>query len=124
MGSSHERWDGSGYPDGLAGEQIPLGSRIIAACEAYATMRSERPYRARLGHEQACEELRRASGLQFDPDVVQALLTELAESGEAPAAHPAAQSAAADGDPRREQGYALSRRTHPCAIVGHGRSAR
>ena len=114
VGSSHERWDGSGYPDGLAGEQIPLGSRIIAACEAYATMRSERPYRARLGHEQACEELRRASGLQFDPDVVQALLTELAESGEAPAP----ESAAAGAEPRREPRCTLPHRTHPCTQRG------
>ncbi|TMK95521.1 MAG: diguanylate cyclase [Actinobacteria bacterium] len=112
--SSHERWDGGGYPDGLAGEQIPLGSRVIAACDAYEAMRSERPYRARLGHGAACEELRRASGLQFDPDVVQALLTELAEAGEAPAA----ESAAASTEHRRQQRCTLAHRTDPCAQHG------
>ena len=77
-------------------------------------MRSKRPYRAALGHEQACTELRRASGSQFDPDVVQALLAELAECGEPPAA----ESAAAGAEPRREQRRALPHRTHPCAPCG------
>jgi diguanylate cyclase (GGDEF)-like protein len=115
VASSHERWDGGGYPDGLAGNQIPLGSRIIAACDAYLAMRSERPYRARLGHEDACEELRRASGLQFDPDVVRALLTELGGSSEAPADEIVV---AAGSEPQREQRWALPPRTHPRAQQG------
>jgi diguanylate cyclase (GGDEF)-like protein len=68
--SSHERVDGNGYPDGLHGEAIPLGARIIAVCDAYDAMVAERPYRPRIGAEQALEELRRCAGTQFDPLVV------------------------------------------------------
>ena len=72
--SSHERWDGAGYPDGLAGEQIPLGSRIIFACDAFEAMTSaERPYRLPMSTELALEELHRCAGTQFDPRVVEAL---------------------------------------------------
>jgi two-component system cell cycle response regulator len=70
----HERWDGSGYPDGLSGEEIPLGSRIISACDAWRAMRSDRAYRAALSEEEASIELRACSGSQFDPRVVDALL--------------------------------------------------
>jgi two-component system cell cycle response regulator len=70
--SSHERYDGAGYPDGLAGEEIPLGARIVAVCDAYHAMTSHRPYRAARGHEEALEELRRCAGGQFDPSVVEA----------------------------------------------------
>jgi HD-GYP domain-containing protein (c-di-GMP phosphodiesterase class II) len=70
--ASHERWDGAGYPDGLAGEQIPLGSRIIFACDAFEAMTSaERPYRVPVSPEVAMEELRRCAGSQFDPRVVE-----------------------------------------------------
>jgi len=72
--SSHERWDGSGYPDGLRGEQIPRGARIILACDAYDAMRSNRPYRAPLTQRRALEEMQRCAGSQFDPQVVEALL--------------------------------------------------
>ena len=68
--SSHERFDGNGYPDGLAGRAIPLGSRIIAVCDAYDAMVSDRPYRGSLGSAQALAELRRCAGDQFDPEVV------------------------------------------------------
>ena len=72
--ASHERWDGAGYPDGLAGEQIPLGSRIIFACDAFEAMTSaERPYRVPVSTELALEELRRCAGTQFDPRVVEVL---------------------------------------------------
>jgi HD-GYP domain-containing protein (c-di-GMP phosphodiesterase class II) len=70
----HEHWDGSGYPDGLAGHKIPLGSRIILACDAYNAMITSRPYRAAMAHEEAIDQLRRGSGRQFDPEVVEALL--------------------------------------------------
>jgi HD-GYP domain-containing protein (c-di-GMP phosphodiesterase class II) len=76
----HERWDGAGYPDGLAGEDIPLGSRIILACDALHAMISDRPYRPALSHETAIEELRRNAGTQFDPRVVDALLALLEEA--------------------------------------------
>jgi HD-GYP domain-containing protein (c-di-GMP phosphodiesterase class II) len=73
----HERWDGRGYPDGRSEDSIPLGSRIIAVCDAYGAMCSERPYRPALSHEHACGELRAGAGTQFDPEVVRAFLTEV-----------------------------------------------
>jgi diguanylate cyclase (GGDEF)-like protein len=76
----HERWDGAGYPDKLAGEAIPLGSRIILACDALHAMTSDRPYRSALSPEAAVAELRRHSGTQFDPRVIEALLAVLDES--------------------------------------------
>ena len=72
--ADHERWDGLGYPLGLAGEAIPIASRITFACDAYHAMVSDRPYRAAMSHANAVEELRRNSGTQFDPRVVEALL--------------------------------------------------
>jgi putative nucleotidyltransferase with HDIG domain len=75
----HERWDGTGYPDGLAGTAIPLGSRIILACDAYNAMITERPYRHPMTDAQAADELRANAGTQFDPDVVETLLDVLAE---------------------------------------------
>ena len=73
----HERWDGAGYPDGLAGEAIPIGARIILACDAYHAMTSDRPYRRAMSADAAREELRRHAGTQFDPAVVDALLAVL-----------------------------------------------
>jgi diguanylate cyclase (GGDEF)-like protein/putative nucleotidyltransferase with HDIG domain len=73
----HERWDGGGYPDGLAGEQIPLGSRIIIAADTYHAITSDRPYRAAKSHEAAIEELTRCAGSQFDPRVTAALIGHL-----------------------------------------------
>jgi diguanylate cyclase (GGDEF)-like protein len=73
----HERWDGDGYPDGLAGEDIPLGSRIILACDALHAMTSDRPYRKAMSLDEAHAELRRHAGSQFDPRVVEALLEVL-----------------------------------------------
>ena len=69
--SSHERWDGDGYPDRLAGEQIPLGSRIIFVCDAYEAMTESRSYRDPISPEDALEELRRCAGTQFDPQLVE-----------------------------------------------------
>jgi len=71
--STHEHWDGSGYPDGLAGEQIPLAARIVGACDAFAAMASRRPYRTALAPEAALTELERRAGTHFDPAVVQIL---------------------------------------------------
>jgi HD-GYP domain-containing protein (c-di-GMP phosphodiesterase class II) len=72
--SHHERWDGGGYPDGLAGPAIPLASRIISCCDSWNAMRTDRPYRSALSYEVAVAELRAGSGTQFDPAVVAALL--------------------------------------------------
>ena len=77
----HERWDGGGYPDGLAGDDIPIGSRIIFACDAYNAMITERPYREPMSSQEATAELERNAGTQFDPAVVEALLAVLAEQG-------------------------------------------
>jgi HD-GYP domain-containing protein (c-di-GMP phosphodiesterase class II) len=76
--ASHERWDGGGYPDGLAGERIPLFARIIAACDTYDAIITDRPYRAGRSPGEACEELRRVAGSQLDALVVDALVAELA----------------------------------------------
>ncbi len=75
--SSHERFDGKGYPDGLAGAEIPVEARIISACDAYNAMTTDRPYRAAMSVAAALEELHRCSGTQFDPVVVRALVREL-----------------------------------------------
>jgi two-component system, cell cycle response regulator len=70
--SSHERWDGGGYPDGLRGDEIPLGARVVAICDAFDAMTTERPYRTSVSVTDAIEELRRCAGTQFDPMVVEA----------------------------------------------------
>jgi len=77
--STHENWDGTGYPDGLAGESIPLAARIIAACDAYSAMTSDRPYRSARTPEEAVAELRRCADRQFDRTVVQLLCAVLAD---------------------------------------------
>jgi diguanylate cyclase (GGDEF)-like protein len=77
--ASHERWDGHGYPDGLAGHEIPLAARIVAVADAYAAMTTpDRPYRAPLSPEEAEAEVIRCAGSQFDPVVVEAFLAALA----------------------------------------------
>ena len=73
--SSHERWDGGGYPDRLVGEEIPLGSRIIAVCDAFDAMTSDRSYRKAMSAEVAIAELRASAGTQFDPEVVDAFIS-------------------------------------------------
>ncbi len=75
--ASHERWDGDGYPDGISGEDIPLAARIIAACDTYDAIITDRPYRSARTPEQAREELRGVAGIQLDARVVEALLEEL-----------------------------------------------
>lgn len=76
----HEYYDGSGYPDGLAGDKIPIGARIILVSDAYDAMTTDRPYREAIGHERAIAELRKLAGTQFDPEVVAGLL-RLTEEG-------------------------------------------
>jgi HD-GYP domain-containing protein (c-di-GMP phosphodiesterase class II) len=75
--SCHERWDGTGYPDGLAGEEIPLVARIVGCADAFDAMASDRPYRAALPLRAIVDELRRCSGSQFDPQVVEHVLALL-----------------------------------------------
>ncbi len=76
--ASHEHWDGSGYPDGLAGEAIPAGARIVAVCDAFDAMTTSRPYRDAMSVEDALAELRACAGTQFDPTVVEAFCEEIA----------------------------------------------
>jgi PAS domain S-box-containing protein len=77
----HERWDGKGYPEGLKGEDIPLHSRILAVADTFDSMTAERPYRRTPGRERAIEELKRCSGTQFDPRVVEVFIGELEKGG-------------------------------------------
>ena len=92
--ATHERYDGGGYLDGLAGEEIPLAARIIAVCDAYAAMTHDRPYRAALTRAAALAELRRCAGSQFDPEIVAAFCRH-AERADGP--HPARRLAADSG---------------------------
>ena len=75
--SCHEDWDGTGYPDGLAGDQIPRVARIVRCCDAYSAMTTDRSYRKALPASQAVAELHRCSGTDFDPAVVEALAKTL-----------------------------------------------
>jgi HD-GYP domain-containing protein (c-di-GMP phosphodiesterase class II) len=82
--SCHERWDGRGYPDGLAGEEIPIASRIVFACDAYNAMTTDRPYRGAMPREAAVAELEANTGSQFDPRIVAALVKVVEQGVPAP----------------------------------------
>jgi diguanylate cyclase (GGDEF)-like protein len=104
--SSHERYDGGGYPDRLGGETIPIGARIISVCDAFDAMTAERPYRAALTPQDALAELRRCAGTQFDPRVVEAFQKALY--------WPVESSPVADRRARRDAaGVPASRRAAP-----------
>jgi diguanylate cyclase (GGDEF)-like protein len=90
--ASHERWDGKGYPDRLAGPEIPLGARVIFICDAFAAMISDRPYRQAIAPEAALEELRRCAGTQFDPVLVE-LFARTVYPGSVPEAEPRVRTA-------------------------------
>jgi putative two-component system response regulator len=94
----HERWDGAGYPDGLRGERIPLGARIVALADAFDAIVRGRPYRAARSVEEAFDELRRHAGKQFDPDLVPLFIEE---------------------SDRLEAGVAPSVELPPAALLGH-----
>jgi HD-GYP domain-containing protein (c-di-GMP phosphodiesterase class II) len=81
--ATHEAWDGSGYPDGLSGDEIPLTARIVAVVDAYDAMVSARAYRTALSDTEAARRLEAGAGVQFDPDVVDALLRVLRREGRA-----------------------------------------
>jgi HD-GYP domain-containing protein (c-di-GMP phosphodiesterase class II) len=82
--SSHERYDGKGYPDSLAGDEIPLASRIVFVCDAFDAMMSDRPYGSAMGSAAALAELQRNAGTQFDPEVVRAFKVVFEELGARP----------------------------------------
>ena len=81
--ASHENWDGSGYPDQTAGDDIPLASRIIRVCNAFVAMTSERAYRAAFSVDEALNELMRCAGTDFDPTVVRVLVAHVRDEQEA-----------------------------------------
>jgi HD-GYP domain-containing protein (c-di-GMP phosphodiesterase class II) len=81
--STHERFDGEGYPDRLEADAIPLGSRIVAVCDAFDAMTAERPYREPVSEDDAVAELRRCAGTQFDPLVVEAFCRVLDRESDA-----------------------------------------
>ncbi|MEY2442073.1 MAG: hypothetical protein QOJ46_1499, partial [bacterium] len=87
--SSHERWDGGGYPDGLSGDAIPLGARIVAVCDAFDAMTTDRTYRSAVAPQEALAELRRCAGAQFDPGVVEAFGAVWRQQSDVPVAQAA-----------------------------------
>jgi HD-GYP domain-containing protein (c-di-GMP phosphodiesterase class II) len=93
--ASHERWDGGGYPDGLAGTDIPIEARIVACCDAFDAMTTDRAYRGALPVDVARLEVERGAGTQFDPDVAAALLRVVPEPVAAPKPEPASRAAGA-----------------------------
>jgi putative nucleotidyltransferase with HDIG domain len=104
--SHHERWDGAGYPDGLAGEQIPLEARIISCCDTWNAMRTDRPYRKALSYEVAAAELVSAAGTQLDPNIVEALLEVVASEAGTPEEQPVSPDAVGAPQPRLEYEFA------------------
>jgi diguanylate cyclase (GGDEF)-like protein len=129
--ASHERWDGNGYPDGLAGEEIPLGARIITICDSFRAMLDERAYKPAMTLEHALAELRRCAGTQFDPSLVEVFCRLVSErTGDArPTAAPAraAQPALAAGHPakaRQRAGHPREGQTRSSAAAGSPPAAR
>jgi len=108
--SSHERWDGAGYPDGLRGDEIPLEARIVSACDAFDAMTTTRSYRKAMSIDVATAELMANSGTQFDPAVVAALLQVL-ERPSLGFAPPPERGRSALGAPRRARAH--GRRSRP-----------
>jgi putative nucleotidyltransferase with HDIG domain len=98
--SHHERWDGAGYPDGLAGEEIPLEARIIACCDSWSAMRTDRSYRSALSHEVARAELVANAGAQFDPRIVPAFLKVIERVGTTPDPGPSGEGATGSAQPQ------------------------
>ncbi len=118
--SSHERWDGDGYPDGLAGPSIPLGARIVAVCDAFQAMVSDRPYRDVVPADAALREIERCAGAQFDPAVVERSPDAVRRSGRgARRAHHRAQRARAGRVSAAWLNF-LAPRNGRCAAQGPG----
>ncbi len=118
----HEHFDGSGYPDGLAGEDIPIASRILLVTDAFDAMTTDRPYRKAMSIEIAVEELKRNSGTQFDPAIVDAFLRILARHGSLPLREtaPAAAQSVVTTARRRQNGAKTSGRRPGAAVSARG----
>jgi HD-GYP domain-containing protein (c-di-GMP phosphodiesterase class II) len=99
--STHERYDGAGYPDGLAGEQIPLPARIVFACDSFHAMIADRPYAPAITLAGARAELHRGAGSQFDPRVIDALIAELTHRAQQLASQPASSAHSTSPQPAR-----------------------
>ncbi len=112
----HERWDGTGYPDGLAGTQIPLGARLITVADAFDAMTSDRPYRKALPPESAVMELRHCAGTQFDPEIVQAFIEALGGERAATPADPSPAAQQLQPWPPRDVVAELSRGRDPAQL--------
>ena len=109
----HERWDGEGYPAKLRGEDIPVEARLIGIADAFSSMTSDRPYRSAMSVEEACDELKRCAGTQFDPTIVRYFIEEIrSRPPDVEAAEPDALSLALD-DPELE-----ARRAHDEHLLG------
>ena len=120
--ASHERWDGSGYPDGLKGEEIPIEARIVCCCDAFNAMTTTRSYRTALSTDVALEEVRRNAGTQFDPEIA-GVLVRLVEEG---AVHDVRQTTLPiETPPRRRKRPPRPRpRRRPAAPSGGGAGGR
>jgi HD-GYP domain-containing protein (c-di-GMP phosphodiesterase class II) len=119
--SCHERWDGKGYPDGLAGQEIPLAARIVFCCDAYNAMTTDRPYRKAMRREDALAEIRDNAGSQFDPTVAEALERVVMSDERYPRlveGVQASQAVAATIAARREANGALPQAVEPAAAAG------
>jgi putative two-component system response regulator len=107
--SHHERWDGNGYPEGLAGEEIPLVGRVVAVADVYDALTHDRPYKSLWPVEQAIAEIRRASASQFDPRVVEAFLAMHEEAAHTDEADLPPRRALFGSAPVRRRGSSVSR---------------
>jgi len=126
--SLHERWDGRGYPDGLAGEDIPLASRILGVADAFEAMTSSRLYRRGMAVEKALAELERSAGKQFDPAVATRLVA-LVRSGAIPldeidVAHYGSAASSASAAPPEDEGEPVRNVPRPARRSGRPRAAR
>jgi len=111
--ASHERWDGKGYPDGLAGEEIPLGARIITICDSFRAMLDERSYKPAMSLQDALAELRRCAGTQFDPNLVEVFCRLVSERAQREGAGDGATDAPAPAGSRARSTWPHPRASRP-----------
>jgi putative two-component system response regulator len=116
----HERWDGAGYPEGLAGEAIPLVGRVVAVADVFDALTHDRPYKSAWPVERAIAEIQRAAGSQFDPRVVAAFLTMHKDAVEAAETDSPHQRARTTGAPRQRRGSSSTARPVPRPVRASG----